>query len=245
MNQLLETSVDYAQAFHDYWKQTTELPTLGIAVLDHDGCCLFANRTFRRMHFHDTEFDPAGATIDSLEGDEFFAEVQSHILSVISTGQAAMIRFTRYGVRLESVLSPWKPSSSDIEPALVISFTQECRETPVGDIDIPVFESDFNSWGELDHLTNRQLEVLAVLRQGMSQREIAELLGIATKTVETHRDQLVHRLGLRSTIDAIRLADRAGLTLENARLPRHRARPWQEIREQKSAEATDRQSKTG
>lgn len=239
MKQLLDTSIDYATAFQGYWKQTTELPNLGIAVLDRDAVCVYSNAASRRMLFHDTNFNPVGHRIDALEGSAFHIEATAHFRSVIETGLPIMIRFTRYGTRLESVLTPWHPTGTDTDQTLVISFTRECASTLDADVDIPVYESQFNSWGELDHLTNRQLEVLAALRQGLSQREIADLLGIALKTVETHRDQLVHRLGLRSTIEAVRLADRAGLTLENSRLPRHTLRPWQSLRDDERADSSD------
>jgi DNA-binding NarL/FixJ family response regulator len=46
---------------------------------------------------------------------------------------------------------------------------------------------------------------------GLSPREISEHLGISHKTVETHRSNLLKKLGLNRMADLIRLAIREGL----------------------------------
>jgi DNA-binding NarL/FixJ family response regulator len=60
-------------------------------------------------------------------------------------------------------------------------------------------------------LTARQLEVLTLLAQGLSAKEVAFKLDLSTKTVETHRAQLMERLGLRSLAALVLYAVRHGL----------------------------------
>ena len=237
MSEILDRSVDLSRAFQSFWKMTVSIPTLGIAVLDETGNVVYSNTAFRRIMFHDENFNPAGNQVESLEGRSFASEVQQHIGDVLNRSDQLLIRLTRFGTRLEIVLAPWKPNGHQDETTLVVSYVHRCVEIADSDLRIPTCESEFNSWGELDYLTDRQLEVLACLREGLTQKQIAERLGIAPKTVETHRDQLVHRLGLNSTIEAIRMADRAGLTLENSRKPRHRERPWTQKRADQDAGA--------
>jgi DNA-binding NarL/FixJ family response regulator len=61
-------------------------------------------------------------------------------------------------------------------------------------------------------LTPRQREVLTLLAEGKSTKEIAHALGLSAKTVETHRAQIQERLGIRDLAGLIRYAMRTGLT---------------------------------
>jgi DNA-binding NarL/FixJ family response regulator len=57
-----------------------------------------------------------------------------------------------------------------------------------------------------DPLTSRQREVLRLVADGLSAREIAKALGITPKTVEFHKAALMDKLGLRSTAQLTRYA---------------------------------------
>ncbi|MFC4157891.1 response regulator [Chitinimonas lacunae] len=60
-------------------------------------------------------------------------------------------------------------------------------------------------------LSPRQIEVLKLLADGRSVKETAYALGLSPKTVETHRAQILHRLGLRDTAGLVAYAIRHGL----------------------------------
>jgi DNA-binding NarL/FixJ family response regulator len=63
----------------------------------------------------------------------------------------------------------------------------------------------------VDALTPRQREILQLIASGKSTKQIAHDLGLSVKTVETHRAQLMERLGIRDVAGLVRLAIRAGL----------------------------------
>ena len=63
----------------------------------------------------------------------------------------------------------------------------------------------------LDLLSPRQREILQLIAEGKSTREIAELLHLSVKTVETHRAQLMDRLDIHDTAGLVRYALRKGL----------------------------------
>lgn len=68
----------------------------------------------------------------------------------------------------------------------------------------------------LEHLSPRQREVLQLLAEGRSTKEIASDLGLSAKTVETHRAQIMERLGIHDVAGLTRFAIRAGLISPDA-----------------------------
>lgn len=61
------------------------------------------------------------------------------------------------------------------------------------------------------HLSPRQTEVLRLIAQGHSTKAIARELDVSVKTVETHRQRLMHELGVHEVTGLVRYALRAGL----------------------------------
>jgi len=64
---------------------------------------------------------------------------------------------------------------------------------------------------EDDALTERQLEVLTLLAEGLSSKEIAYQLGLSSKTVDVHRARIMSRLELKDVASLTRYAVRKGL----------------------------------
>lgn len=62
-----------------------------------------------------------------------------------------------------------------------------------------------------DELTPREREVLILIAEGLSNAEIAEQLVISIKTVDRHRENIMHKLNLHSRIDLVKYAIRTGL----------------------------------
>lgn len=62
----------------------------------------------------------------------------------------------------------------------------------------------------LDVLTGREREVLAGIARGLTNKEIAARLGISHRTVETHRESLMRKLGIRTVAGLTRLVLDAG-----------------------------------
>ena len=50
---------------------------------------------------------------------------------------------------------------------------------------------------DLEELTNREREVLVLIAEGLSNKEIATKLGVGVRTVETHRERIMRKLAIR------------------------------------------------
>src|SRR5262249_22569896 len=61
-------------------------------------------------------------------------------------------------------------------------------------------------------LTDRQIEVLQLVAEGKSVKEIAYALDVSVKTAQFHKANIMERLGLRTTAELVKYAIRRGLT---------------------------------
>lgn len=63
-------------------------------------------------------------------------------------------------------------------------------------------------------LTPREKQILATIVDGMTNKEIADLLGLSTRTVDHHRERLMRKIGARNTADVVRYAAQMGMRLK-------------------------------
>jgi FixJ family two-component response regulator len=63
----------------------------------------------------------------------------------------------------------------------------------------------------LDLLTPREFEVMELVITGMLNKQIAGELGIAEKTVKVHRGRMMHKLGVPSVAELMKLVQKAGI----------------------------------
>jgi len=147
---------------------------------------------------------PAKVVVLSMHSNE------AYVLEAMKNGAAAyvlkdatsadLIRAVREAVAGRRYLSP--PLS---ERAIEV-YLQKARTTETLD--------------RYDTLTTREREVLHLSAEGHTNAEIAARLFISPRTVETHRANLMHKLGLRSHTDLIRYALRRGiLSMESSAKP--------------------------
>jgi DNA-binding NarL/FixJ family response regulator len=70
---------------------------------------------------------------------------------------------------------------------------------------------DFLERGEQPELTPREQEVVKLIAEAHTNREIAEILHLSEKTVESHRANVLQKLGMRDRVELVRYAIRHGL----------------------------------
>jgi len=71
-------------------------------------------------------------------------------------------------------------------------------------------QSDHNGkiQDEMAHLSLRELEVLKLFGEGLTNQEIADQLFISIRTVETHKTNVMKKINLRTTVDLVKFAIR-------------------------------------
>lgn len=60
-------------------------------------------------------------------------------------------------------------------------------------------------------LTEREIQIVQLIAEGLINREIADRLGISVKTVDTHRGNIMEKLGVHNTAELIKYAIHAGI----------------------------------
>lgn len=101
-----------------------------------------------------------------------------------------------------------KPTSLPNERLLWVGLTPEnfgVHEKKIERI-IEMDEFKLKHFRQFQSLTNREIEILQLLANGCNNPQIANKLFISRQTVETHRKNLNHKLGLKSLRDLMRYA---------------------------------------
>ena len=75
-----------------------------------------------------------------------------------------------------------------------------------------VYQAKENDQSAFSVLTEREREVLQLLSEGKTVREIAFQLSLSAKTIETHRERIMAKLNIHRLADLVKYAIREGLT---------------------------------
>jgi len=67
-------------------------------------------------------------------------------------------------------------------------------------------------WTGNDGLTGREIEVLQLVAEGKTTKEIARILGVSVKTVDSHREHIMDKLGIHNVAGLTKYAVREGFT---------------------------------
>ena len=88
------------------------------------------------------------------------------------------------------------PSSTRRSTALIRDYPERAKAGEAAQVDI---------------LTPRESEIVKLVAEGHSSKEIADTLVISVKTVERHRSNVLEKLGIRDRLELTRYAIRQGL----------------------------------
>ncbi len=136
---------------------------------------------------------------------------KAHALAALSAGATGYVLKNASVAELEQAIQTVLRGEKYLSPAIL----NELRD------------DEANRWRQTDHpsdpdtalrasLTTRQREVLQLLAEGYSTRQIAARLHLSIKTIETHRAHLMQRLDVRDLAGLVRAAIRLGLaSIEN------------------------------
>jgi len=128
---------------------------------------------------------------------------RSYILQLLQAGASAYLLKDSAVEDLAAALTAVRKGGMYLSPA--ISTAAALKNETVRILEKNIAESE--------RLTKRQLQVLQLIADGHSTKEIAAILGISVKTIETHRKQIMDKLEIRTTAGLTKYCIREGLTV--------------------------------
>ncbi|MCF8367483.1 MAG: response regulator transcription factor [Bacteroidales bacterium] len=94
-----------------------------------------------------------------------------------------------------------------IEAIRKVAIGEEYFSEPVSNIILKSYIKKAKNEGNSENsLSSRELEILKLFAEGKTNKEMADLLFISTRTVESHKNHIMQKLGLKSTVELIKFA---------------------------------------
>jgi len=129
---------------------------------------------------------------------------EEYVLQALRAGAAGYLLKDSGKVELELAIRAVTQGQTYLSPTVATHVAEYMRRVEQATSDLPVSEQ----------LTPRQREILQLIAEGRSTQEIAQTLIISVKTVETHRAQLMQRLGIFDVAGLVRYAIRTGIVID-------------------------------
>ncbi|MCA2000321.1 MAG: response regulator transcription factor [Chloroflexi bacterium] len=126
-------------------------------------------------------------------------ENKEYVLPALKLGTSGYVLKRAEGDELITAIRTVYAGGTFLDPAIAGAVVGEATRDPSAEAD------------PFDSLTEREREVLVMLAQGKTYQQIAEILFISPKTVDYHRTNLMHKLGLTNRAELTRFALRRGL----------------------------------
>ncbi len=122
---------------------------------------------------------------------------KEYILSAIKAGAAGFVPKRALGSELVSAIRAVYQGNSFLYPSAAAALIEDYRQQAEGD--------------SYDSLTPREREILKLIADGHTSRQIADMLFISLKTVLGHRAKIMEKLDLHNRTELIKYAMRKGL----------------------------------
>ena len=121
-----------------------------------------------------------------------------YVIPVIEAGARGFVTKMSSSSELASAIQAVYKGDSFLSPSAAAALVDECQQK------VPI-EGERDSYQQL---TDREREVLKLIAEGYTAREIAEMLVVSPKTVEWYKSSLMNKLNIHSRTDLIKFAIR-------------------------------------
>ncbi len=127
-------------------------------------------------------------------------ENQQYLTQIVKAGATGAVLKRSAGTELLTAVSAAAHGQTYFSPAIASMMLEDYRaRLSEGDVEDP------------EILTEREREVLQLVAEGKTNQEIAGLLFLSIKTVQTHRAHIMEKLGVHDRTDLVKYAIRMGM----------------------------------
>jgi DNA-binding CsgD family transcriptional regulator len=183
----------------------------GVLVCDTSGKIHFMNDRFARFINQPSAEATTGKMLTDIYPESAARERIEVMQRTARERRPLVVESVWNGVAFQTILRPLATLGGD--PELVIALARyqprkACDDAPA-DVERVALRS--NNMGPLSRLTVRELELLALIGEGLSTHEIAKRISRSIKTVEAHRASLGKKLGVASRVALAKIAAESNL----------------------------------
>lgn len=204
------------------WDVLQRHPFIGASMVDSSGAFHWANARAKMLYLGDASVNVRGKTIYDFFSKEWCDERVGLMRELDMTGKPAVLRHIRRGRSL--MVSYNHAETPEGEPQRYLILISEAFDGAQNEVTIPedyiVFDTGLMNLGPLDALSRREIEVLALISQGLTTDEIAKELSRSPKTIEAHRSSIARKLGVKNRVQLAEIAIKAALEIRHADLKR-------------------------
>ncbi len=195
-------------------------PFIGASLVDCDGRFIWANTRSKILYLGKPDVDVTGKTLFDLFPAEWCRERINLMHELNETGQPAVLRHIRRGQALLVTYHHMPTPEDEPQRYLVMIAESDGRDEMLIPSNYMRFETGLMNLGPLDTLSRRELEVLALISQGLTTEQIAKDISRSVKTIEAHRSSIARKLGLKNRVQLAEIARKASLEIHHADLKR-------------------------
>lgn len=127
-------------------------------------------------------------------------EDREYIIPTIEAGARGFVSKMAAFSELATAIHAVHRGGSFLSPMAAAAVIEECQ-AKAGEAEADPYQ----------HLTDREREMLKLIAEGYTAKEIADLLVLSVRTVETHKSNLMRKLNIRNKADLVKFAIRKGI----------------------------------
>lgn len=218
---VLRTLLPQPACCQTLWNALVSDPLTGVQVVRADGLLLFMNRPAAELFLGEgaSPEDHVGRNARDYGQPGIIEERLAFLQAIAAEGRSRTVRSVYHGKQLLSTAHPFRATIGTTDTFfLVVTHHVEGDVRPMMQRagEPPLLEARANQLGLLSTLSPRELEVLALIAEGMSLPEISRRLHRSVHTINDHRKAIGRKLGVDDRVRLAELARAAGLTTEDA-----------------------------
>lgn len=206
---------------HVLWASIVQDPTAGVTIVDAKGTVEFVNTQAARLYFDEAVLpeELIGQGLGDIFPAAWLEDRYRLLKDIAEDGRPRIFRTIWQGFQHLAWTYPLpEEETGQVDHYMIVTrrVAGYVDRTSMEETGILYRNADFNDLGDLDVLSTRELEVLALIGQGMSFKQIASTLHRSVKTIENHRNSIGHKLQVGDRAQLMSIARRAGLLPEDA-----------------------------
>lgn len=205
-------------------------------VWDHDGNIKLANDFMACGYGFSSPLDMLGKNIADLTPPQWAAERIGIARRSVELEKPISLLEINNGYRINIRFIPVQFDHMNLAPPDILIVIEQITRGIFNHIMSDKYpemtmQPEYHSLGMFDVLSKREIEVLALMGEGLRAKEIAKRLFRSVSTIENHRDNIGQKLGIKDRAVLLTVAEKAVFQLDDANRKRvnfERAVPIQE-----------------